>query len=59
MVIINIRKVKLLILFSKIVFNSLNCSRGRGPNLLKVNKLIESNDQVRNPSFLAVLTGEK
>ena len=26
-------------------------------NLLKVNKLIESNDQIRNPSFLAVLTG--
>ena len=25
-------------------------------NLLKVNKLIESNDQVRNPTFLAVLT---
>ena len=26
-------------------------------NLLKVNKLIEANNQVRNPSFLAVLTG--
>ena len=26
-------------------------------NLLKINKLIESNNQVRNPSFLAVLTG--
>ena len=26
-------------------------------NLLKVNKLIEANEQVRNPSFLAVLTG--
>ena len=26
-------------------------------NLLKVNKLIESNDQVKNPTFLAVLTG--
>ena len=26
-------------------------------NLLKVNKLIEDNDQIRNPSFLAVLTG--
>ena len=26
-------------------------------NLLKVNKLIEANDEVRNPSFLAVLTG--
>ena len=28
-------------------------------NLLNVNKLIESNDEVRNPSFLAVLTGGK
>ena len=26
-------------------------------NLLKVNKLIEANDEIRNPSFLAVLTG--
>lgn len=26
-------------------------------NLLKVNKLIEANNEVRNPSFLAVLTG--
>ena len=26
-------------------------------NLLKVNKLIEANDQIRNPIFLAVLTG--
>ena len=26
-------------------------------NLLKINKLIESNNQIRNPSFLAVLTG--
>ena len=28
-------------------------------NLLRVNKLIEANSQVRNPSFLAVLTGGK
>ena len=28
-------------------------------NLLKVSKLIEANDQIRNPSFLAVLTGGK
>ena len=28
-------------------------------NLLKVNKLIEANDKIRNPSFLAVLTGGK
>ena len=26
-------------------------------NLLKINELIKSNNQVRNPSFLAVLTG--
>ncbi len=26
-------------------------------NLLKINKIIEANDEVRNPSFLAVLTG--
>ena len=26
-------------------------------NLLKINKLIEKNDELNNPSFLAVLTG--
>ena len=28
-------------------------------NLLKINKLIEKNDKVDNPTFLAVLTGGK
>lgn len=28
-------------------------------NLLKINRLIESNNQIQNPSFLAILTGDK